>query len=89
MHILEAARLTRVGHGARMPDGSAVRQLLFAEGLVGLGGVVGRPRSAWLGTAVAALSPVLTSRLARMGWYGMAQDRAQWRSHCDSAQPAV
>eukprot|EP00955_Chlamydomonas_euryale_P038129 351002-Chlamydomonas_euryale.AAC.23 len=47
MHVLNAARLTRLGHVARMPDEPVVKQLLFAEGLVGLGGVVGRPRSTW------------------------------------------
>eukprot|EP00955_Chlamydomonas_euryale_P089831 364496-Chlamydomonas_euryale.AAC.15 len=31
----------------------------------------------------------LTSWLAGWGWYGVAQDPAQWRSFCDSAQPAA
>eukprot|EP00955_Chlamydomonas_euryale_P037396 350746-Chlamydomonas_euryale.AAC.1 len=72
-----------------MPDGSVVKQLLFAEGLVGLGGVVGRPRSTWRDRAFAALIPALTSRSAGWGWYGVAQDRAQWRFLLDSAQTAV
>jgi len=38
MHILNAAKLTRLEHVARMPNGSVVKQLLFAEGLEGLGG---------------------------------------------------
>eukprot|EP00955_Chlamydomonas_euryale_P059976 357557-Chlamydomonas_euryale.AAC.5 len=50
-----------------MPDESVVKQLLFAEGLVGLGGVVGRPRSTWRDRAVAALRPVLTPQLAAPG----------------------
>eukprot|EP00955_Chlamydomonas_euryale_P081512 363590-Chlamydomonas_euryale.AAC.9 len=50
---------------ASTPDGSVIKQLLFAEGLVGLGGVVSRPRSVWRDKAVAALSPVLMS-----GWRG-------------------
>eukprot|EP00955_Chlamydomonas_euryale_P115762 366375-Chlamydomonas_euryale.AAC.5 len=89
MHILNAAQLTCLGHVARMPDESTVKHLLFAEGLVGLAGVAGRPRTTWQNRAVAALRPVLTSRLAGWGWYGVAQDRAQWRSLCDSAQPAA
>eukprot|EP00955_Chlamydomonas_euryale_P055639 356174-Chlamydomonas_euryale.AAC.11 len=61
-----------------MPDEPVVKQLLFAEGLVELGGMVGRPRSIWRDRAMAALHPVLTSRLAGWGWYGVAQDYAQW-----------
>eukprot|EP00955_Chlamydomonas_euryale_P014576 156595-Chlamydomonas_euryale.AAC.2 len=72
-----------------MPDESVVKQLLFAEGLVGLGGVVGMPRSAWRDRAFAALRPVLTSRLAGWGWNRVAQDHAQWRALCYSAQPAA
>eukprot|EP00955_Chlamydomonas_euryale_P046222 353367-Chlamydomonas_euryale.AAC.1 len=60
-----------------------------AKGLVGLGGVVGRPRSTWLDRALTALRPVLTSRLAGVGLYRAAHDRSQWRSLCDSAQPAA
>eukprot|EP00955_Chlamydomonas_euryale_P019919 212566-Chlamydomonas_euryale.AAC.1 len=69
VHILNAARLTRLGQMARMPDGSVVEQLLFAEGLVGLGGVVGRPCSTWQDRAFATPSQVLTSRLAEWGWF--------------------
>eukprot|EP00955_Chlamydomonas_euryale_P009007 96320-Chlamydomonas_euryale.AAC.6 len=47
-------------------------------GLVGPGGVVGRPRSAWRDRASAALRPLLTSRL--VGWYGVARDHTRWRS---------
>eukprot|EP00955_Chlamydomonas_euryale_P100719 365303-Chlamydomonas_euryale.AAC.6 len=36
-HILNAARLTRLGHVAKMPDEPVVKQLLFAEGLIGPG----------------------------------------------------
>eukprot|EP00955_Chlamydomonas_euryale_P053797 355617-Chlamydomonas_euryale.AAC.18 len=46
-----------------------VKQLLFAEGLVGLGGVVGRPRSTWWDRAVAALSRY--SRPGLQGGVGM------------------
>eukprot|EP00955_Chlamydomonas_euryale_P056551 356460-Chlamydomonas_euryale.AAC.8 len=72
-----------------MPDESMVKQLLFAEGLVGLGGVVGRPRSTWRDRAFAALRPVLTSRLAGWSWHGVAQERTQWRALCDCALPAA
>eukprot|EP00955_Chlamydomonas_euryale_P089460 364467-Chlamydomonas_euryale.AAC.7 len=89
MHILNAAKLTRLEHVARMPNGSVVKQLLFAEGLVGLGGVVGRPLCTEWDRAVAALSLVLTPRLAGWGCYGLAQDHAQRRSHGDSVQLAV
>eukprot|EP00955_Chlamydomonas_euryale_P074225 361975-Chlamydomonas_euryale.AAC.3 len=37
--------------------------------------------------AFAALHPFLMSRLAGRGWYGATQNRAQWRSLWDSAQP--
>eukprot|EP00955_Chlamydomonas_euryale_P074745 362120-Chlamydomonas_euryale.AAC.6 len=51
-----------IAHGPEpCVDGSVVKQLLFAEGLVGLGGAIGRPRSTWCGRALAALHPVLTS----------------------------
>eukprot|EP00955_Chlamydomonas_euryale_P065103 359155-Chlamydomonas_euryale.AAC.7 len=45
-------------------------------------------RSTWRDRALAALRPVLTSRLAGWGWYGVAQDCTQWRALCDSALPA-
>eukprot|EP00955_Chlamydomonas_euryale_P007345 77848-Chlamydomonas_euryale.AAC.1 len=89
MHILNATQFTRLGNVARMPDGSVVKQLFFAEGLAGLGSMVGRPRSKWRDRASADLRPVLTSRLAGWGWYGVAQACAQWRALCDSAQPAA
>eukprot|EP00955_Chlamydomonas_euryale_P096672 365026-Chlamydomonas_euryale.AAC.11 len=47
-----------------MPDESEVKQLLFAEGLLALGGVVGKLRVKWQDRALAALRPVFTSRLA-------------------------
>eukprot|EP00955_Chlamydomonas_euryale_P076864 362807-Chlamydomonas_euryale.AAC.4 len=87
MHILNAARLTRIGQVAWMPNGPVIQQQLFAEGLVGLGGVVGRPRSTWQDRTFAALSPVLKSRLAGWGRYGVGEDRTQWHTLCDSAQP--
>eukprot|EP00955_Chlamydomonas_euryale_P081043 363517-Chlamydomonas_euryale.AAC.2 len=40
-----------------MPDEFVVRQLLFAEGLVSLGGVVDMPRPTWRDGALAALRP--------------------------------
>eukprot|EP00955_Chlamydomonas_euryale_P022966 242415-Chlamydomonas_euryale.AAC.3 len=84
------SKLARLGLVARMPDESVVKQLLFAERLVGLGGVIiSRPRSTWWERALAALRPILTSWLAGWGWYGATQNRAQWRSPCDSAQPAA
>eukprot|EP00955_Chlamydomonas_euryale_P073083 361616-Chlamydomonas_euryale.AAC.4 len=72
-----------------MPVESVVKQLLFAEGLVGLGGVVVRPRSTWRDRALATLLPVVTPRLAGWGWYGVAQDRTQWLALCTSALPAA
>eukprot|EP00955_Chlamydomonas_euryale_P104880 365598-Chlamydomonas_euryale.AAC.13 len=51
-------------------DGSVVKQLLFAQGQMRLGGAVGRPRSTWRDRAVAALSPIITSRLAGWGGWG-------------------
>eukprot|EP00955_Chlamydomonas_euryale_P078298 363127-Chlamydomonas_euryale.AAC.9 len=74
---------------ATMPGGSVIKQLSFAEGLVGLGQVVGRPLWTWLYMPVAALSPVLTFWLAGWGWYEVAQDRALSRALCDSAQPQL
>jgi len=89
MNLLDAARLTRLGYAASVPDGPVFKQLLFAEGLVGLGGVVGRPRSRCQDRAVPARSPVLTSQLALCGWYGVAQNRAQGLSLCDIAQSSL
>eukprot|EP00955_Chlamydomonas_euryale_P079941 363361-Chlamydomonas_euryale.AAC.6 len=59
-------------HVARLPCGSLVKQLLLAEGLVGLGGVVGRPFSYWQHRAFAALSPALSPPFAGLGlvWGG-------------------
>eukprot|EP00955_Chlamydomonas_euryale_P068695 360200-Chlamydomonas_euryale.AAC.1 len=58
-------------HMASMPDGSTT-QLLFVEGLVGLGGVVRRPCSTWRHGAVATQqSPLPMSRWrggGGMGW---------------------
>eukprot|EP00955_Chlamydomonas_euryale_P049266 354212-Chlamydomonas_euryale.AAC.17 len=54
-----------------MPDQSVVKQLFFAEGLVCLDGVVGRPLSTWRDRALVALRPVLTCQLrggVGMGW---------------------
>eukprot|EP00955_Chlamydomonas_euryale_P080476 363428-Chlamydomonas_euryale.AAC.7 len=59
MHILNVVRLTRLRHMARMPGGSVVQQLSFAEGLVGPGGVVSRLHLTWRDRAFAALRPVL------------------------------
>eukprot|EP00955_Chlamydomonas_euryale_P083338 363841-Chlamydomonas_euryale.AAC.10 len=89
MHVLNAAQFTRIGHVTRMPDESMVKQLLFPEGLVGLEGMVGRPRSTCRDRALTALRPVLTSRLVGWGWYGVAQHRTQWRTLCDSVLPAA
>eukprot|EP00955_Chlamydomonas_euryale_P100253 365271-Chlamydomonas_euryale.AAC.12 len=63
-----------------MPDESAVKQLLFAEGLVG-------PGSTW--RDMTALRLVLTSLLVGRGWCGVAQDRTQWRAVCESALPVA
>eukprot|EP00955_Chlamydomonas_euryale_P111004 366031-Chlamydomonas_euryale.AAC.8 len=57
-----------------MPDESVVKQLLFAEGLVGLGVVVSRPYTTQRNRALAALRPVLTAQMAGWGWYWVAQD---------------
>eukprot|EP00955_Chlamydomonas_euryale_P083560 363869-Chlamydomonas_euryale.AAC.28 len=65
IHILNAAQLTRMGHVDRMPGGSVLKQLLFAKGRVGLGGVVGRPHYTWRDRALAALR-----RVSRAGWRG-------------------
>eukprot|EP00955_Chlamydomonas_euryale_P099019 365190-Chlamydomonas_euryale.AAC.8 len=85
MHTLTAALLKRLRHVARMPNESVVKQLMFAEGLVGLDGVFGRPRITRQNRALAAPRPVLMSLLPWWGWYGVAQDRSQRRSLCDSA----
>eukprot|EP00955_Chlamydomonas_euryale_P101805 365375-Chlamydomonas_euryale.AAC.4 len=52
---------------ARMPDGSVVKQLLFAEVQVGQGGWQAALHVAW-DRAVAGLSPILMSRVAGLGW---------------------
>eukprot|EP00955_Chlamydomonas_euryale_P034628 349850-Chlamydomonas_euryale.AAC.5 len=43
----------------------------------------------WRDRALAALRPVLMSRLPGSGWYGVAQDLPQWRALCDSALTAA
>eukprot|EP00955_Chlamydomonas_euryale_P119050 366571-Chlamydomonas_euryale.AAC.27 len=61
LHILNAARPHVPWTHGPMPDGFVVRHLMFAEGLVGLGGVIDRPRATCRHRVVAALSRVLTS----------------------------
>ena len=80
--ILDSARLTRLGHVARIPDESVVKQLLCAEGLTGAQVPRGRPRTTWLGTALSSLQ----HRTGEVGWnwYTMAQDRVAWRRICTS-----
>eukprot|EP00955_Chlamydomonas_euryale_P104120 365542-Chlamydomonas_euryale.AAC.6 len=56
-----------------MPDRSVAEQLLFAEGLMGLGGVVGRPCSKWWDRAFAAESGphVPVGRQVGLVWAGL------------------
>lgn len=84
---IDAQRLTRLGHVARLPDTSVVKQLLFAVGLVGMGRPVGRPRRVWLDAAKESLARVArvggdAARLRGDGWVLVAQDRDAWRSLC-------
>eukprot|EP00955_Chlamydomonas_euryale_P116890 366444-Chlamydomonas_euryale.AAC.11 len=79
------SRLLRLHTSSRSPSNftrytTVVKQLLFADGLVGLGGVAMRSRSAGRDRAVAALSPDITPQFADWCLYGVAQDRVQWRS---------
>ena len=81
---IDAQRLTRLGHVARMPDSSVVKQLLFATGLVGTGRPTGRPRRVWLDAAKESLARVGrgAASLRGDGWVTLAQDRAAWRALC-------
>ena len=79
--ILDSARLTRLGHVARMPDTSIVKQLCFATSFVGEDIPQGRPRTTWLKTALGALDRV-EEGASHGDWVGRAQDRQAWRSLC-------
>ena len=72
--------LRRLGHMARMPDGSVVKQLLFARGFTGLPAHGGRgaPRRQWL----AGAKDTLQDHAVGDGWYQLAQDRVGWRQLC-------
>ena len=73
-------RLRRLGHMARMPDGSVVKQLLFAKGFTGLParGGSGAPRRQWFACA----KDTLQDHAVGEGWYQLAQDRVFWRRMC-------
>ena len=81
---IDAQRLTRLGHIARMPDTSVVKQLLFATGLVGTGRPVGRPRRVWLDAAKESLARVGAGAACLRGdrWVTVAQDREAWQKLC-------
>ena len=85
MSHLDHLRLRRLGHIARLPDSSPLKQLLFADSLDLPGD--GGPRAGgadvqW--TSVAARTLVAHSQLG--GWYTIAQDRDAWSSVCAMAR---
>eukprot|EP00955_Chlamydomonas_euryale_P050864 354687-Chlamydomonas_euryale.AAC.2 len=83
--MLTAARRTRLGQVARMPDGSLVKQQFFVEGMVGPGGVVGRPRSRWRDRAVAALRTDLVS----VGEVGLVWGDPRWDGDVAALSPVL
>ena len=84
---LSQLRLRRLGHVARMPDASVVKQLMFARGLTGLPPRArrGAPRKQWFVCAMDSLR----DHAARDGWYQLAQDKVEWRRLCNDLTPAV
>ena len=87
MSHLDHLRLRRLGHIARLPDPSLLKQLLFADSL-DLPGDDG-PRAGgadvqW--TSMAARTLVARSHLDE--WYTCAQDRDAWSSVCAMARHA-
>ncbi len=82
---IDSQRLTRLGHVARMPDSSVVKQLLFATGLVGCGRPPGRPRRTWLHAALDSLGRASVEGSAPRSpeeWVALARNRARWRNLC-------
>ena len=84
---LDHLRLRGLGHIARLPNASLVKQLLFADGLVvgGMGpsdaaggGGAGRADVQWSGMA----ATTLVARSQLPGWFSMAQDRGAWSALC-------
>jgi hypothetical protein len=72
--------LRRLGHIARRGDGALVKQLLFADGIVGHRRPVGRPRLTWFDGAKRTLD--------RLGvrddsWLDKAADRKGWAGFCE------
>ena len=84
---LSQLRLRQLGHVARMPDASVVKQLMFARGLTDLPPRArrGAPRKQWFACAMDSLR----DHAARDGWYQLAQDKVDWRRLCNDLTPAV
>jgi len=88
---LSERRLRWLGHVARKPDSSAVKQLLFAtapaaqaEGQAGSGRdgmrrVMGGPSASWNRAAQGDLVSVYSSQAAATGWFRDSQDREKWK----------
>ena len=91
MAHLDHLRLRRLGHVARLPNDSLVKQLLFADGLVvGGGGPSGAAGGGGAGGADVQWSGMaattLVARSWLTGWFSMAQDRGAWSALCTAVR---
>ena len=77
---LDELRLRRLGHIARMPDSCLVKQILFANKLVGFPNLVGGPRRKWMDLANISLRHLQIEHT----WYDIALDRAGWSTICST-----
>ena len=67
----------------RLPDSSVVKQILFADRLLGgpTGNVVGGRRTSWFRLAKSSLRSMQIENT----WYDLAQDRSEWSAVCSRA----
>ena len=78
--LMHDLRLRRLGHIARMPDSCLVKQILFANKLVGFPNLVGGPRRKWMDLANISLRHLQVEHT----WYDIAHDRAVWSALCST-----
>jgi hypothetical protein len=80
--MLRVRRLRWLGHVARKPDTSMVKQLLFANSVPGCVLPVGRPRKSWVSLALADLKK-LGCKVNRnnlvFDWPLLCLDRVSWK----------
>jgi hypothetical protein len=84
--IMRQHRLRWLGHAARKPDDTIVKQMLFAKGVPGAQPPMGRPHRTWMDAAMddmqavaAKVPPANPFRQLPHTWAAMAQDRELWK----------